>query len=105
MSLFYFYENFTLNYTVYILYSQIHNQIYIGFTSNLLNRFKSHNQLGHDWTAKFRPWMVVYCEYFFEKKEAMHREKQLKQYRQRLKIRKSIESEFQINGFISLKNG
>ena len=93
-----------LNYTVYILYSQIHNQIYIGFTSNLLNRFKSHNQLGYDWTSKFRPWIVVYCEYFSEKKEAMSREKQLKQYRQRLRIRESIESEFQINGFIHLKD-
>jgi predicted GIY-YIG superfamily endonuclease len=69
-----------------------------------LNRFKSHNQLGHDWTSKFRPWVVIYCEYFFEKKEAKDREKKLKQYRQRLKIRERIESEFQINGFIELQN-
>ena len=92
-----------MNYTVYILYSQLNNQIYIGFTSNLINRFKSHNESGHDWTAKFRPWHVIYCEYFLEKKEAMGREKQLKQYRQRLKIREKIASEFQKKGFINLK--
>jgi putative endonuclease len=102
MSLFYFYENFILNYTVYILYSQDHNQIYIGFTSNLINRFKSHNVFGHDWTAKFRPWIVVYCEYFLEKKEAMNSEKYLKQYRQRLKIREKIYSQFYEFGFIEM---
>lgn len=101
MSLFYFYENIFLNYTVYILFSQKHDQIYIGFTSNLIHRFKSHNELGHDWTAKFRPWEVIYCEFFTEKKEAMLREKQLKQYRQRMKIREKITDEYLINGFIS----
>ena len=40
-------------YTVYILYSQTHDKIYIGYTSNLLERFKSHQKLGKDWTASF----------------------------------------------------
>jgi len=41
--------------------------IYIGYTSNLINRFHSHNELSKkDWTRNFRPWMVIYCEYFYD---------------------------------------
>jgi putative endonuclease len=66
-------------YTVYILHSSQHNKIYIGFTSNLIERFKSHNELGNKgWTLKYRPWKVIYCEHFLEKGDAMKREKELK---------------------------
>ncbi|MBX9783727.1 MAG: GIY-YIG nuclease family protein [Chitinophagaceae bacterium] len=103
MSLFYFYQKHqSLNFTVYILYSVKHNEIYIGFTSHLINRFKSHNELGDGWTAKFRPWKIIYCKYFNEKKEPMVREKYLKQYRQRLNIREKITRQFFELGFIDL---
>jgi putative endonuclease len=65
-------------YTVYILYSRDYNKIYIGYTSNLIERMKSHNFLGHGWTKPFRPWIVIHCEYFEEKKDAIMREKALK---------------------------
>ena len=90
-----------MTYTVYILYASIHNQIYIGYTSNLIQRFKSHQQLGQDWTAKYRPWTVVCCFYFDDKKQAMAAEKRLKQYRQRAKIRTLIEQQFTAQGFIA----
>jgi putative endonuclease len=77
-------------YTIYVLYSETHDKIYIGYTSNLLQRFKSHQALGKDWTKKFRPWIIVYCEYFSEKSDAQKREIQLKQYRTRLMIRTQI---------------
>jgi putative endonuclease len=89
-------------FTVYILYSESHNKIYIDFTSNLIDRFKSHNSLGKkEWTIKFRPWIVVYCEYFVTKHEAMKREKVLKTAKLRLWIRKKIEKEYKSAGFIS----
>jgi putative endonuclease len=66
-------------FTVYVLYSRKFNQIYIGFTSDLPNRFLSHNELatkGH--TIKYRPWEIAYTEEHQTKKEAMRREDQLK---------------------------
>jgi putative endonuclease len=66
-------------FTVYAFYSQKHNQIYIGYTSDLANRFLSHDQLatkGH--TIKYRPWVIAYTEEFETKSIAMKREKQLK---------------------------
>ena len=65
-------------YTLYILYSKDHNTIYIGETSNLIQRFYSHNFYGHDWSKRYRPWIVIYCEYFLLRTEAKNREKQLK---------------------------
>jgi len=88
-------------FTVYILFSSLHNKIYIGYTSNLILRFKSHNEFGKDWTAKFRPWVVIYCEYYESKKVAMRREKQLKGGQGRNWIRKKIQSEFISSGYIS----
>ncbi|HEY1009706.1 MAG: GIY-YIG nuclease family protein [Daejeonella sp.] len=77
---------------VYVLYSARHNKIYIGFTSDLQNRFKSHNELGtKGWTIKFRPWELVLTEEFQTKAEAMKREKNLKGARGRDEIWKIIK--------------
>ncbi|MGZ8516258.1 MAG: GIY-YIG nuclease family protein [Chitinophagaceae bacterium] len=64
---------------VYVLYSQSHGKIYIGYSSNLEERFKSHNELAtKGWTVKFRPWEIVHTEIFEIKADAMRREKELK---------------------------
>ena len=89
-------------YTVYVLYSTRYDKLYIGYTSNLLHRFKSHNLLGtKGYTAKFRPWLVIYCEYYSGKAEAMKREKQIKSGQGRLWIHQKIQEELECNGFIS----
>ncbi|RLD65936.1 MAG: GIY-YIG nuclease family protein [Bacteroidetes bacterium] len=78
-------------FTVYVLYSENFNKIYIGFTSNLEQRLLSHNRLGKKgWTVKFRPWTLIHTEEFDEKKDAMRREKQLKSSRGRDWIRKIL---------------
>ena len=64
---------------VYVLYSKSYNKIYIGFTSNLEERIKSHNELStKGWTIRFRPWDIIHTEIFDNKADAMRREKQLK---------------------------
>ena len=66
-------------FVVYILYSEKFDKNYDGYTSNLIERFKSHNFLGtKGYTLKFRPWKVIYVEVFETKSEAMKREKYLK---------------------------
>jgi len=66
-------------YTVYALYSAKYEKIYIGFTSDLTKRLSSHNHLSHKgYTAKYRPWELVYQEEYDDKRSAMAREKQLK---------------------------
>ncbi|MEW6773888.1 MAG: GIY-YIG nuclease family protein [Bacteroidota bacterium] len=66
-------------YYVYVLYSEKYNKIYIGYTGNLEERLKSHNELGNKgWTIKYRPWVCFYTESFESKEEAMKRERWLK---------------------------
>jgi len=78
-------------FTVYVLYSNEYDKIYIGFTSNIEQRILSHNKLGKKgWTIKFRPWALIHTEEFEDKKDAMQREKQLKSSRGRDWIRKEL---------------
>ena len=66
-------------FSVYVLYSEKFNKIYIGYTSNIEQRLLAHNELEtKGFTLRYRPWKLVYSEVFSEKSEAMQREKQLK---------------------------
>ncbi|MCL9807939.1 GIY-YIG nuclease family protein [Flavobacterium luminosum] len=66
-------------FVVYILFSEVHSKTYVGFTSNLIERFASHNALGKKgYTIKYRPWKVIHVDFFSEKSEALKREKYLK---------------------------
>ena len=66
-------------FVIYLLYSKKYDKKYIGFTSNLIQRYYSHNFLSKKgYTIRYRPWMVVYVEFYITKKSAMSREKFLK---------------------------
>ena len=80
-----------MKFTVYVLYSEKYEKIYIGYTSNLEQRLKSHNELGKKgYTIRYRPWKVIHTEKFESKREAMIREKQLKSSRGRNFIHSNI---------------
>ena len=66
-------------FTVYALYSEKFNKIYVGFTANIEQRLLAHNELEtKGYTIKYRPWKIIYTEEFLLKSDAMRREKQLK---------------------------
>jgi len=76
---------------VYVLYSERFDKIYVGFTSNLEQRLKSHNELGKKgWTIRFRPWTVIYTEQYDDKSIAIKREQQSKSGQGREFIRSLI---------------
>jgi putative endonuclease len=89
-------------YTVYVLYTEKYDQLYIGYTSDLINRFRSHQFLatkGH--TIKYRPWKVIHVEQYETKAEAMKRELALKGGQGRAWIRQYIIPQMISFGFIS----
>jgi len=91
-------------FTVYVLFSEKHNRLYIGYTTNLIQRFYSHQLLASKgFTIRYRPWKVIHLEYFETKKEAILREAQLKGGQGRQWIREHILPKMIRSGFISVK--
>ncbi|MGV8915687.1 MAG: GIY-YIG nuclease family protein [Kaistella sp.] len=46
-----------MEFVVYILYSKTHQKRYVGFTSDLISRFHSHNTFSKKgFTIRYRPW-------------------------------------------------
>jgi len=63
-------------FVVYVLFSEKFKKIYIGYTSDLISRFHSHNAFSSSgYTVRFRPWKIVHVEFFESKAEAIKREK------------------------------
>lgn len=77
-----------MKYYVYILYSQLKNRYYIGYTHNPEERLIEHNLGATTSTRPGRPWTLVYTEEFEDKSSAIKREAEIK----RMKSRKYIES-------------
>jgi putative endonuclease len=78
-------------YTVYVLYSEKYDKIYIGYSSDIDNRILSHNSISSNgWTKNFRPWKLIYSEEINDKSSALKREKELKTARGRKYIWKEI---------------
>lgn len=65
-------------YYVYILQSQKNNSLYIGYTSDLQNRFKQHNCGLSQSTKSYRPWRLIFYEAFLHRIDAKNREEYLK---------------------------
>ena len=84
-----------LEFVVYVLFSKKYDKTYTGYTSNLIERFKSHNILGKKgFTLRYRPWLVVLVEPFKTKFEARKRETFLKSGHGRAWVRSEILSLF-----------
>ena len=63
---------------IYILESLLDNNFYVGYTNDLENRFKKHNNGQVESTKKRRPLELVYYEACLCQDDAIHREKYLK---------------------------
>ena len=72
---------------VYILASKKHGTLYIGVTSNLLQRIWQHRNNAVDgFTKKYNVYRLVYFEMTACITSAIHREKQLKSWKRSWKI-------------------
>ena len=75
------------SYYVYILASKRNGTLYTGVTNNLLRRVDEHKagKVG-EFTARYKVYNLVYFEQFIDIREALTREKQLKNWRRLWKI-------------------
>jgi len=79
-------------YTVYIIYSELKNKYYIGFTSDdLAERIRKHNSNHKGFTGSIGDWIVKYTETYEEKPLAIKRERELKSWKSRKRIERLIQ--------------
>lgn len=64
---------------VYLLKNGI-DDIYVGYTADLRERFKDHNYGKVRSTKKGRPWKLIYYEAYLAERDARARERTLKHY-------------------------
>ena len=80
------------NYYVYVLKTIVGKKFsYIGYTKNLKNRLKLHNEGKAAKFTRGRKWKLIYKEKYRSKKKAMSREYHIKKNR---KLRISIIRKF-----------
>ena len=63
---------------VYILQTINRNHLYTGYTKDLKNRLREHNQGLNFSTKRYGKWDIIYYEACKEKSDAKRREKYLK---------------------------
>ena len=67
-----------LQYCVYVLLSIHDGDLYVGFTTDLRRCLTEHFHKGSKATAPRRAFRLIFCEYFFSKKDAERRKGYLK---------------------------
>ena len=73
--------------TVYILTNKKHGTLYIGVTSNLIQRVWQHkNNIAIGFTQKYKTHQLVWYECYQNMYSAISREKQLKNWKREWKV-------------------
>ena len=76
---------------LYILFSEEADRYYIGHTTQSMDeRLRRHLSRHSGFTGKVKDWKVVHCENFPTKAEAIHRERELKGWKDRERIKRLI---------------
>lgn len=65
-------------YYVYILKDRTQNKLYIGYTTDLQRRIKEHTRRQVHTTKRYKEKDLVFYEVFFDKQDALRREKYFK---------------------------
>lgn len=76
---------------VYILYSKNLDRYYIGVTENVEQRLQKHLCNHSGFTGKAKDWTIRFTEFYPDKTAALKREKQLKGWKNRLRIEQLIQ--------------
>ncbi|MFN0188451.1 MAG: GIY-YIG nuclease family protein [Bacteroidia bacterium] len=77
---------------VYIIYSKLIDQYYIGSTANLIDRLYRHRNSGSKSTKKVKDWELLYSKEFESRKLAVQAEMKIKAMKSREYISQLIQS-------------
>ena len=80
---------------VYVLKNKDRKYLYVGYSKDLRKRISQHNSGESTYTSKMGKWKLIYYEAYKSQKDAVERERKLKQHgyslgRLRKRIKESI---------------
>ena len=79
---------------LYILYSEILQKYYVGSTGNSLEERLRRHLSNHDgFTGRSKDWKIVYSEFYPEINLAIKREREIKAWKSKVRIRELILKE------------
>ena len=81
-------------YSLYILQSQVNQKFYAGSSEDPRRRLGYHNTIEKGFTARYRPWKLVFVKEFPSKSLAQEAERKVKSWKSRLMIERLIKGEF-----------
>lgn len=79
---------------VYVLQSLKTDWIYVGSTSDLRQRFKSHNNLENLSTKGFAPFKLIFYEAYLSRRDALRREEYFKTTKGKTTLRIMLKDYF-----------
>lgn len=85
-----------LNYFLYILKSQKVDKYYTGISADPERRILFHNNVEKGFTARYRPWELVYKLELNSKEDALKLEKKIKSMKSKSFIKKIISGEYKL---------
>ncbi|MCB9449159.1 MAG: GIY-YIG nuclease family protein [Flavobacteriales bacterium] len=81
-------------YCVYILFSRKDHLLYVGYSSNLVKRLEYHQQGKTKSTANRGPLILIFCEFYLFKQDALRRESYFKKTAGKKALRLMLASTF-----------
>ena len=75
----------------YVLRSLKDGKMYVGFTQDLRNRFREHQEGLSPSTKPRRPWELIFYEAYLNKYDALRREKYLKSSKGKTTLRGMLQ--------------
>jgi putative endonuclease len=81
---------------LYILESEANRRFYVGISTNPERRLKHHNTTETGFTARYRPWRLVFSQQFDSEREARTAERKIKDWKRRKMTRLVIEGTIEL---------
>ena len=81
---------------LYILESEANGRFYVGISANPERRLKHHNTTETGFTARYRPWRLVFSQQFDSAREARTAERKIKDWKSRKMTRLVIEGTIEL---------
>ncbi len=85
-----------MGYWVYILHSEMFDRYYVGQSENPERRLEFHNSIEKGFTARYRPWKLVYKKECETREDAIRIENSIKAWKRKEKIRRLVIGEIKI---------